>query len=149
MSLKIRKATRKDVPIILGLLYELGRPKPKTDLEVDVFRKIVKNHITDSDSLILVAEIDEIHIVGMASLIFLHRLNQSRYELYLPELIVTKKYQNQGVGAKLIEECISLGRKKNCYRIRLESGVSRKSAHKFYHKMGFESNSHSFSKIIE
>ena len=37
----IRTASRKDIPIILGLLYDLGRPKPQKDSDVDTFRKLV------------------------------------------------------------------------------------------------------------
>lgn len=149
MNLKIRQASKKDIPLILGLLYELGRPKPKTDSEVDSFRKIVKNQIAESNNYILIAEVDEIHVVGLASIVLLRRLNQTKNEMYIPELVVTQKYQNQGIGTKLIDECIELAKEKRCFRIRLESGLSRTIAHNFYKKLGFESNSFSFSKKID
>ncbi len=40
----IRKAAKQDVPVLLSLLYELGRPKPKNDSDVDDFRKMVKQY---------------------------------------------------------------------------------------------------------
>ncbi len=40
---EIRRASDNDIPIILGMLYELGRLKPQIDSDVDVFRKLVKN----------------------------------------------------------------------------------------------------------
>ena len=42
MNIEIRKAENKDVPFILNLLYELGRPKPFNDKEVRVSRKKLK-----------------------------------------------------------------------------------------------------------
>ncbi len=145
----IRKATKKDVPVLLSLLYELGRPKPKNDSDVDDFRKIVKKYLSDSDKEILVAEQDDIEIVGMISIMFLSRLNQKNLEMYIPELIVTKKYQNQGVGKKLINACIELAKKEKCHRIRLESDNQRKESHVFYKKLGFEQSSLSFNKELK
>ena len=149
MTTSIRKAKKNDIPLVLGLLYELGRPKPEKDLDLDLFRTQVNRQISDTDKTILVAEIDDVTIVGMASIVFLPRLNQKGPELYIPELIVTKNYQNQGIGQLLIEACISLAKEQNCHKIRLESGLQRKDAHEFYKKLGFDTHSYSFSKNIE
>lgn len=78
----IREATSRDIPIILGLLYELGRPKPQKDSDVDSFRKLVKEYLADSDKKILVVEINDVEIIGMISLIFLSRLNRDTLEMY-------------------------------------------------------------------
>ena len=48
----IREAILNDIPIILGLLNELGRPKPQKDSDVENFRDLVKKYISDSDKKI-------------------------------------------------------------------------------------------------
>ncbi|MCV0410490.1 GNAT family N-acetyltransferase [Nitrosopumilus sp.] len=144
----IRESMVKDIPVILGLLYELGRPRPQKDSEIESFRKLVKQYIDDTDKKILVAEFDGIEIIGMVSIIFLSRLNQTSRELYIPELIVQEKFQNQGIGKKLINSCISIAKEKKCHRIRLESGNKRKESHKFYKKLGFEQSGLSFTKNL-
>ena len=149
MTLCIRPAKKNDAPLILGLLYELGRPKPEKDSDVDTFRNLVKKQISDSDKTILVAESNDVNFVGMVSVIFLPRLNQINYEMYIPELIVTEKYQKKGIGTKLIDACISLAKEKKCHKIRLESGIHRKEAHQFYKNLGFESKSLSFTKNFD
>jgi ribosomal protein S18 acetylase RimI-like enzyme len=149
MNIRIRTAKKNDIPIILGLLYELGRPKPERDSDVEVFRNLVKKQISDSGKSILVAENDDVHVVGMLSLIFLPRLNRNNLELYIPEIIVTEKYQKKGIGTKLIDACISLAKEKKCHKIRLESGIHRKEAHQFYKNLGFETNSLSFAMNIK
>ncbi len=149
MQLNVRKAKKHDIPIILGLLYELGRPKPQKDSDLDFFRTLVKKQISDSDKTILLAESNDVNVVGMVSIIFLPRLNQQFYEMYIPELIVTKKHQRQGIGTRLIDACILLAKEKNCGILRLESGNQRKEAHLFYKNLGFETNSSSFTKRLE
>jgi GNAT superfamily N-acetyltransferase len=148
-NITIRDASDNDIPLILGLLYDLGRPKPQKDSEVDTFRKLVKKYTADSDKTILVAELDDMKIVGMVSIVFLSRLNRNTLEIYIPELVVLGKYQNQGIGKKLINSCITLAKKKKCHRIRLESGNQRKDSHQFYAQLGFEQSALSFTKNLD
>jgi len=148
MSIKIRAAKKNDIPLVLGLLYELGRPKPEKDSDLDLFRNLVKKQIADSDKTILIAEKNDVNVVGLVSIVFLPRLNQIGQELYIPELIVTEKYRNQGIGTMLIEACVCLAKQKNCKKLRLESGNKRRESHKFYENLGFESNSLSFTKNL-
>jgi GNAT superfamily N-acetyltransferase len=144
----VRTSSEKDIPVLLGLLYDLGRPKPQKDSDVEIFRKLVTKYVKDLDKTILVAEIDDIQIVGMVSVIFLQRLNQLTLEMYIPELVVLEKYQNHGIGKKLINSCIALAKEKNCHRIRLESGNQRKESHQFYKHLGFEQSAFSFTKSL-
>ncbi len=144
----IRSASEKDVPLILDLLYELGRPKPKKDSQLDTFEKLITKYMSDSDKEILVAK-NQKGIVGMVSIMYLPRLNQEFFEMYIPELMVTKNYQNQGIGKRLIETCIKRAKDKKCYRIRLESGNQRKESHIFYRNIGFEQSGLSFTKNLK
>lgn len=143
----VRNASEQDIPILLQLLYDLGRPKPKED-DVNTFENLLRNYFTDSDKKILVAELDD-QVVAMVSVMFLSRLNQFTMEMYIPELIVLKKYQNHGIGKKLIYACVDLAQEKKCHRIRLESGNQRKDSHKFYKHLGFEQSALSFTKNLE
>lgn len=147
-NVSIRSANEKDVIVILDLLYELGRPKPQKNSDVEIFEKLVRAYLKDSDKEILVAEHDT-DIVGIVSIMFLSRLNRDLIEMYIPELVVTKSYQNQGVGKKLVSACIELAKKKKCHRIRLESGIHRKESHIFYKNLGFEQSALSFSKDLK
>jgi ribosomal protein S18 acetylase RimI-like enzyme len=143
----IRNATEKDIPSILELLYELGRPEPIDNKEITVFKNKIKDYFSDPSKLILVAEEDS-EVVGLVSIILLRRLNHAKFEMYVPELVVKKKHRFSGVGKKLIAKCIEIGKKKNCYRIRLESGNQRKESHEFYDGLGFEQSGLSFSKNL-
>jgi ribosomal protein S18 acetylase RimI-like enzyme len=146
--IKIRVAAKNDILAILELLYEMQRPKPKTKSEKTKFAKLVLQYLSEEDKKILVAD-DGSKIVGLISMMFLPRLNRTRQELYIPELIVAKKYRRLGVGKMLIESCVGIAKRKNCFRIRLESGKQRKEAHKFYPSLGFEQSALSYNYDLD
>ena len=83
MAISIRKAKKNDIPLVLDLLYELGRPKPTTDADLDLFRTLVKKQISDSDKTILIAESEDVNVVGMVSIVVISRLNKKGPEIYV------------------------------------------------------------------
>ena len=147
-NITIRESTYDDIPSILELLDELGRPKPQKDNELEKFTALLKNYMQEDDKKILVAQIDNSKIIGMISMVFLSRLNQNTLEMYVPELIVSQNYHSKGIGKKLINFSIKLGKEKKCHRIRLESGNQRIESHKFYKHLGFEDSSVFFTKNL-
>ena len=147
-NITIRESTYDDIPSHFELLYELGRPKPQSDNELEDSTNLLKHHLNDDDKKILVAQINDSKIVGLISMVFLSRLNQKTLELYIPELIVSQNYRSQGIGKKLINFSIKLGKEKKCHRIRLESGNQRIESHKFYKHLGFEDSSVFFTKNL-
>lgn len=147
-NLKIRKANKKDLNEILSLLYQLQRPRPKTSSKSLAFRKRIYQYFTEKDKKIIIAEQNS-KIVGMISMMLLPRLNHSKLELYIPELVVLENHRGLGIGKSLMEFCVKIAKKKKCFRIRLESGNKRKEAHQFYKKIGFEQSALSYTKIID
>ena len=147
-NITIRESTYDDIPSLLELLDELGRPKPQKDNELEKFTALLKNYMQEDDKKILVAQIDNSKIIGMISMVFLSRLNQNTSEMYVPELIVSQNYHSKGIGKKLINFSIEIGKEKKCHRIRLESGNQRIESHKFYKHLGFEDSSIFFTKNL-
>ena len=146
-NIKIRKADKKDIDEILNLLYQLQRPKPKTSPENTTFRKRICQHLGDKDKKIIVAEQDS-KVVGLVSMMFLPRLNRTKLELYVPEMVVSENYRGLGIGKSLMESCVKTAKKEKCFRIRLESGNQRETAHRFYKKIGFEQSALSYTRAI-
>ena len=94
-NITIRESTYDDIPSLLELLYELGRPKPQKDNELEKFTKLLKNYMQEDDKKILVAQIENSKIIGMISMVFLSRLNQNTSEMYVTELIVSQNYHSK------------------------------------------------------
>jgi len=147
-NITIRESIHDDIPLILELLYELGRQKPQKDSESEKFKKLLKNYMQEDDKKILVAQDNDSKIIGMISMVFLSRLNQNTLEMYVPELIVSQNYRSKGIGKKLINSSIEFGKEKKCHRIRLESGNQSIESHKFYKHLGFENSSVFFTKNL-
>ena len=147
-NITIRESICDDIPSLLELLYELGRPKSQIDSELEQFEKLLKNYMREDDKKILIAQINDSKIIGMISMVFLSRLNQNTLEMYIPELIVSQNYHSNGIGKKLINSSIEFGKEKKCHRIRLESGNQRIESHKFYKHLGFETSSIFFTKDL-
>lgn len=146
-NFKIREFSFSDTSYVLALLYELGRPKPQNVQEEEIFHQLIYDYDKDPKKKIFVAEANN-KIVGAVVVLVLSRLNQIDSEMYIPELIVSKNYQTQGIGKELINSCIGFAKKMNCHRIRLESGNQRLESHKFYRNLGFDQSSLSFSLKI-
>jgi GNAT superfamily N-acetyltransferase len=146
---KIRYAQMNNYKIIFELLAELGRDSPKDQYEYQKFKSHIEDYIDSKDhnQAILVATIGS-EIVGLLSYVMLYRLNQRFREFWIPELVVSKEYRNQGIGKLLIHKCESIARKKHCYRMRLESGTDRIQSHRFYKKIGFKRTALTFAKRI-
>lgn len=132
---RIRPATKNDIMPILDLLYELDRPKPQTKSEQIIFEKKITQHIKQKQ---LFVAIHDSKLVGLVSAMLVPKLNHTKLELYIPDLIVSFDHRRAGIGKSLINHCIMMAKKKKCFRIRLESGNKRIAAHKFYDSLGFE-----------
>lgn len=143
----VREASPEDVPAVLGLLGDLGRPGPAGRSEAEEFERMVEGYIADGDKRVLVAVVGG-RVVGMASVLLLPRLNHVTRELYVPELVVSRRYRRRGIGRALVGHCVGLAAENGCHRLRLESGNRRTDSHKFYRDLGFEQSALSFSKSI-
>lgn len=145
LNVKIRAANEDDIPILLELLDQLGRPKPRSGAQRSEFARMVSMQISDPDCGMLVAFEADASILGTASMLFLPRLNRTGPEMYIPELIVRNGHRGRGVGSALFDACVKVAMKRGCHRIRLESGNTRRDSHRFYAKKGFDQSALSFS----
>ena len=143
----IRDAIHDDVPFVLDLLYELGRPRPASKQEEDEFKRVLSGYIADTDKGLIVAESDH-SVVGLASIMFLARCNHTGPEMYIPELVVRADCRGRGIGRALAEECMRIAGTRGCHRIRLESGNQRRDSHDFYRHLGFSQQALSFEFLI-
>jgi ribosomal protein S18 acetylase RimI-like enzyme len=60
---------------------------------------------------------------------------------YIENVITSEKHRRKGIGKKMIETAIKYAKKENCYKVVLQSGVKRTTAHKFYESLGFNGES--------
>jgi GNAT superfamily N-acetyltransferase len=135
----VRPATVADIPVLLPLLEELGRPHadPADAAAFAGVTDVYRQHIADPDRLVLVAEVAG-RIVGALDGAYRTRLNWPTRELWIADLIVTESAHGLGIGRALMNDVITRARQAGCHGIALESGHARQVAHQLYQSLGFE-----------
>ena len=89
-------------------------------------------YLSDPNSTTIVISIEDI-IVGVASIHIIKKL--TRILGVIEDVAVNEKYRGKGVGKKLVERLILIGKQKNCDKIVLSSSEENS---KFYEKIGFK-----------
>ena len=89
-------------------------------------------YLSDPNSTTIVISIEDI-IVGVASIHIIKKL--TRILGIIEDVAVNEKYRGKGVGKKLVERLILIGKQKNCDKIVLSSSDENS---KFYEKIGFK-----------
>jgi len=143
----IRKATTKDLESILKLNLELFKKEYREfdrSLNLDWTyskegREYFKNKIIKKDSFAEVIENNN-KIVGYLIGSISKRLFYRKKVKYAEEedMIVDKKFRNQGLGTKLIEDFIDWCKKRDIAYISLTASVKNKSAVHLYRNLGFK-----------
>ena len=95
-------------------------------------KPVNSEYLSDPNSTTIVISVENI-IVGVASIHIIQKL--TRILGIIEDVAVNKKYRGKGVGKKLVERLILIGKQKNCDKIVLSS--SEKNS-KFYEKIGFK-----------
>jgi GNAT superfamily N-acetyltransferase len=142
--MKIRKATLKDKKQIFKLFDELtGEVNKKRGYttydrkSIEVGSKVFEEIIKRKDTMIFVADDEkEKRLVGLITFYLLPNIRHGWHRGHVEDIVVTKKYRNQGVGTRLFEAIKEHCRINKIKVIKLNSGIELTGAHKFYEKMG-------------
>ena len=145
-TLIIRRAVEADIPALLRLLRQISQTHH--DGRPDLFRVGTKYDaaelrtlLTDRRQVMLVAEVKTEGVVGYAlcaqqeveenHVLLPHRT------LYLDDLCVDKRFQNFGIGGKLLEAVKAAARENHCDDLTLNVWECNPRARAFYERHGF------------
>ena len=148
--MKIRKATKEDVPQIVRLLAndKLGKLREKYEVPLpekyySAFEKIDE----DSNQYLAILENEDGEIIGTLQLSFIQYLTyQGGIRAQIEAVRVSEYQRGQGLGALLINWAIETARAKGAHVIQLTTDKQRPEALAFYKKLGFK-NSHEGMKL--
>lgn len=137
----IRKAKQADLSAIVELLAndELGRLRenfktPLPELYLNAFDKIN----SDQNQELVVMESKSGSVIGTLQLSFIQYLTyQGGIRAQIEAVRVHENYRNKGIGQELIEWAIERSKQKGAHVVQLTTDKKRKSALKFYEKLGF------------
>ncbi len=142
METEIREARFEDLPRIIRMIDEddLGTTgdrytEPLMKFYEDAFREITE----DKNSIILVICVCG-SVFGSLQLTFTRYLSHmGGLRATIENVHVASDMQGRGLGTKLMNAAIDLAKKRGCRIVQLTTNKTRKDAHRFYHRIGFES----------
>jgi GNAT superfamily N-acetyltransferase len=139
-ALRIRRATRDDVPEIVRLLADdvLGRERERYELPLpqsyyDAFEEIDRD---PHQELVVVEEGGR--VAGTLQLTFVPGLSHRGARRALVEAVrVDSRLRGRGVGERLMRWAIARARDRGCRVLQLTTDKRRADAHRFYERLGF------------
>lgn len=122
--IKTRKAHHKKIIELLSLNISPYNPKKKLN-------SVWKNYINQK-KVYSITVLYKKKIIGFATIFFFFKI-RGGIEGYINDVVVHKKYTRKKIGSKLVKKLIFLAKKKNCYKIALQT----KNSIGFYKSLGF------------
>lgn len=141
--LKIRKATRADLPDVLELYRQPGLDDLQT-LDLESAGKIFERMAQYPSYTLYVAE-EGGEVVGSFALLIMDNLAHMGAPSGVAEdVVVRAARRGQGIGRQMMAFAIDECRRAGCYKLALSSNLKRVEAHRFYEALGFERHGYSF-----
>ena len=144
--MQIRRATEKDIPRLIDLLYQVHRVH--SEGRPDIFRAGNKKYteeellqILSNENTPIYAAADENDMLcGYAFCIYEEIKGQislmDRKSLYIDDLCVDENIRGKHIGTLLYEHVLNEARKNGCYHVTLNVWCLNESAMRFYEKCG-------------
>ena len=148
-EITIRRATATDVRAIVALLADdiLGAARETPD-DLAPYLRAFATIDASLDQLLVVAARDG-QVVGTAQITFMAGLShQGMVRAEIESVRVHSGERGAGLGARLIRWCIAEADRRGCGMVQLTSNASRKDAHRFYTKLGFEASHAGFKLLL-
>ena len=143
-DLIIDKAQGADFEGVFRLLRQLW---PDRELNEEQMRRCFVQGVLSEEQEYLVARREKA-IIGFISLTLRNSLWEEGNIGYIGEFVIDEAFRNKGIGTKLLNGMIRVGKEKDCKRIELDCGYPRKNSHEFYRARGFEDRALLFSLKI-
>ncbi len=137
LELKLRRATRTDLPRLLELLADGTLAASEAEGHPGVYGQAFDTIDRDPNQVLLVGELDG-RVVAMAQISFIPGLTRGgAWRANVEAVRVDVALRNQGLGSQLMAEVVALARRRGCRLVQLTSHKSRTDAHRFYERLGF------------
>ena len=141
MNLKVRQASREDLPEIVRMLADdfLGATRERYENPLpESYVKAFEEIEADKNNELIVAESDG-EIVGTLQITFTPSISfQGGKRATVESVRVDDKYRGKGIGKQLMRWAIERAKKENCFAIQLTTNAERAGAHRFYEDLGFK-----------
>ena len=134
MFINVREVEERDFPQLVALFQEFAKFEKVPERMINSVEKMLR----EKDLFhCFVAENAANEIVGYVTYFFGYYTWVGK-SLYMDDLYVRPQYRGQGLGTRLIERVITLGKAAECYKLRWQVSAWNKPAIEFYRRLGAE-----------
>ena len=135
----IRKLEKEDFQ--KGFLNSLDTLREASNISKEKALEIFNLIQSNPNHIIVVAEIND-RIVGSTTLLIEPKfIHQGGFVGHIEDVVVSKEFQGNQIGEKIIKYVLELAKKHNCYKTILNCSDEVKQ---FYEKIGFKYHSNEF-----
>ena len=142
--MKIRKATKHDVPGIVELLAEdeLGRTRENFQIPIpDEYLTAFFYINSDQNQELIVVENEHSEIIGTLQLSFIQYLTyRGGIRAQFEAVRIRKDHRGLGIGKAMFEWAIDRAKERNAHLIQLTTDKKRPQAIEFYEALGFKAS---------
>lgn len=139
----IRTAQESDYEQLIQLYNKFVGEDRYSQKDADSFLRVLKN----PSNYVFVADDNGI-LAGFAAFSVRDVVRYSQPIAELDEIFVDDSYRKQGVGKKLMLKVEDQARKKNCYRLYVESHYDHAGAHLYYAGLEYTNYGYHFVKNL-
>jgi GNAT superfamily N-acetyltransferase len=134
--LKLRKATKKDIPLILSFIRELAEYERAPNAVSCTEKDLRRDGFGPSPKFrVIIAEWDE-EPAGMAFFFYNYSTWQGRPGVYIEDLFVRPQFRSRGIGKALMEYLAKTAIAEQCFGVRWEVLDWNKPAIDVYQRLG-------------
>ncbi|MBR6879662.1 MAG: GNAT family N-acetyltransferase [Clostridiales bacterium] len=137
--MEFRRLTNSDLTSLLELYMQLDEDDEKCPFEQS---ESVWKEIEDSDNIRYFGAVDDGKVVSTCYAVYIPNLTRGNRGICFIENVVTdRQYRGRGLASGVIDMAVAFAKERNCYKVILQSGISRTDAHRFYEHKGFNGTS--------
>lgn len=148
----LRDARREEVPAIVAMIADdrLGASREITTEPLPASYYAAFDALArDPNNRLLIAEVNG-QIVGTLQITFIHGLSRQGAKRALLEAVrVASLHRGKGFGEQIIRRAVEMARREGCAMVQLTTDKSRKDAHRFYERLGFEASHEGMKLTLE
>lgn len=116
MALNIKKATIKDVSIVLELIKELADYEKMLD-QVTATEEDVKKHVFETQHVHAILLYENHLVIGFALYYYNFSTFKGKPGLYLEDIFIRKQYRHQGYGKQVFKYLLNEAKANECGRM--------------------------------
>lgn len=137
--MEFRELTASD----LASLLQLYRQLDADDAEIsEEHSRQVWEEIGRNDDIRYFGAVDDGRVVSSCYAVYIPNLTRGNRGICFIENVVTDRaYRKRGLASWVIDMAIAFAKERHCYKVILQSGISRTEAHHFYESKGFSGTS--------